>query len=398
MTDAVAVTGMGVVAPGGWGTEAYWQSLLQGRCSISTPTLFDSHSLGVHLAGEVTEDLRDHLPGRVRKQTDRMTQLALLASDWALRDAAVEINDPLSAGVFTASASGGFHFGQKELQNLWSEGPSHVSAYMSFAWFYAVNTGQISIRHDLRGPTGVLVAEQAGGLDAIAAAARHIEQGTDVMLTGGMDSALCPYGIAAQIRSGRLSTSTDPATAYTPHHPQASGHVPAEGGCILVLEPLSNAQRRGAQPYGLVTGSASTFDPHPRTGRPDTLAEAIRLALVRAQIAPSDVAAVFADGAGTPGLDQREADALHAVFDAMPPITVPKACYGRAYSGAGGLDTAAALLALRDGVLPPTPNPAAATSTLSLVQEQKPFTIGPILVLARGEGGFNSALVVERAA
>ena len=97
-----------------------------------------------------------------------------------------------AAVVVTAASAGGFEFGQKELQALWSKGPAYVSAYQSFAWFYPVNTGQISIRHGMRGPGSALVAEQAGGLDALAKARRHVREGTALMLAGAVDGSLCP--------------------------------------------------------------------------------------------------------------------------------------------------------------------------------------------------------------
>lgn len=394
MSESVAVTGMGLVAANGWGAEDYWRALMSSECHIRPPGLFDAAAFGVSFAGEVLGDIGSHLSGRERKQTDRMTQFALIASDWAIADAGVTIEDPFSTGVYTASSSGGFHFGQRELQKLWSLGPHHVSAYMSFAWFYAVNSGQISIRHDLRGPTGVVVTEQAGGLDAIAAAVHKVRRGTPMMLTGGMDSALCPYGVAAQLRSGRLSPATDVAEAYLPFHPSASGHVAAEGGCILVVEELRNALARGAVPYGIVSGYGTTFDPRPGSGRMSRLADAMTIALNKANRSPDDIGALFADGAGLPALDTAEADAIRRVFPRVPPVTVPKTGYGRAYSGAGALDVAAALLTLRDKTIPPTVN-VKDGGILPLVTEPQPLTKPAVMVVGRGEGGFNSALVVE---
>src|SRR5439155_8716931 len=112
------------------------------------------------------------------------------------------------------SSFGGFEFGQRELANLWHLGSRHVSVYQSFAWFYAVNTGQISIRHGMRGPGRVLVTEQAGGLDAVGQARRQVRDGVPLVVTGGADSSLCPWGWIAHAACGRLSTSRDPDRAY----------------------------------------------------------------------------------------------------------------------------------------------------------------------------------------
>ncbi len=167
MTET-AVTGMGVLAPNGAGIEAYWSAVLRGHSGLAGLARFDPSSYPARLAGEIDSiDAGALLPNRLRAQTDQLTRLSLVAAEWALADASL---DPATAGeyaigVVTANTAGGFEFGQHELENLWSKGSGHVSAYQSFAWFYAVNTGQISIRHGLRGPGAVLVADGAGGLD-----------------------------------------------------------------------------------------------------------------------------------------------------------------------------------------------------------------------------------------
>ena len=193
MTDVV-VTGIGVVAPNGWGVAEYWDATLAGRSGLGPLTRFDSTGYRAHVAGEVNFTPEEHLPGRLLPQTDHMTRLALVAAEEALADAGADPTTmpDFSAGVVTAASAGGFEFGQKELQALWSKGPAYVSAYQSFAWFYPVNTGQISIRHGMRGPGSALVAEQAGGLDALAKARRHVREGTALMLAGAVDGSLCP--------------------------------------------------------------------------------------------------------------------------------------------------------------------------------------------------------------
>ncbi|GAA3183631.1 ketosynthase chain-length factor [Nonomuraea roseoviolacea] len=399
-TDVV-VTGVGVVAPVGLTPEEYWAALLSGRSGIRPLRRFDPARLPSPLAGEVEGfEPRDHLPARILPQTDLMTQYALYAADRAIAESGFEPASPLDVGVITASASGGFDFGQRELQHLWHDGPDHVSAFMSFAWFYAVNTGQISIRHDLRGPVGVMVTEQAGGLDAIAHARRKVARGTPMMVTGGMDSSLCPYGMAALTRWGRLSTAGDPAAAYLPFDRRAGGHVPGEGGAILTLEQGGAARARGARVYGRIAGYGASFDPPPGSGRPPALIRAVEAALADAGIAPADVALVIADAAADPGLDAEEARTLAAVFGPRGvPVTAPKTLTGRLYSGAAPLDVVTALLALREGVAPATANVRDVDPELPVdlvLGDPRPITGDAALVVARGAGGFNSAMVVRR--
>lgn len=398
-----AITGLGVVAPNGVGIEDYWAATLRGESGIRRLARFDPAPYPSRLAGEVPQEMFDpaaQLPNRLLPQTDRMTRMALVATDWALADAGIETADvpDYDMGVMTASSSGGYEFGQRELQNLWGKGPEHVSAYQSFAWFYAVNTGQISIRHGMRGPGRVIVTEQAGGLDALGRACRTIRGGTPLMVSGAVDSALCPWGWIAHLSTGRVSTSEDPAAAYLPFSAQAGGHVPGEGGAILIVE---DAERAGARCYATVAGYAATFDPAPGSDRPPALRRAAELALEDAGLEPGDVDAVFADADGSPDRDRAEAAAITGLFGTRAvPVCAPKALTGRLSSGGAPLDVVAAVLSIRDGVLPP------AGPVRRVVEEYgiDLVTGGPrarqvrtALVLARGVGGFNSAVVLRGA-
>lgn len=402
MASPVVVTGIGVTAPNGLGTTEFWSSTCRGQSGIREIGRFDARGYPARLAGEVRGfAAEDHLPGRMIPQTDRLTQLALVAADWALADAKVRPEQwpEFAMGVVTASSSGGFEFGQNELRKLWSKGSRYVSAYQSYAWFYAVNTGQISIRHGLRGPSGVVVCDQAGGLEAVAQARRQIHQGSQLMVTGGIDASICSWGWVAQMTSGRISADHIPERAYRPFDAAAAGHVPGEGGALLILEDAAAARNRGAQVYGEIAGYGSTFDPKPGSGREPGLRRAIELALDDAGLTPGDIDVVYADAAAVPELDHIEAAAIGAVFgpDGVP-VTAPKTMTGRLCAGAGGLDIATALLSIRDGVIPPTTNTSPAPEySLDLVLNQpRQARVRAALVLARGYGGFNSAMVARR--
>ncbi|MEV4716699.1 ketosynthase chain-length factor [Micromonospora noduli] len=395
------VTGVGVAAPNGLGRDAFWAATVAGVGGIGPISRFDPSGYPAQLAGEVPGyEAADHIPSRLMAQTDHMTRLSLTAAQWALADASVDPSalPEFGMGVVTASASGGFEFGHRELEKLWSKGSEHVSAYQSFAWFYAVNTGQISIRHGMRGPTGVLVTEQAGGLDAVAQARRQVRKGVQLVMTGGVDASLCPWGWTAQLANGLLSTGRDPATAFLPFDANASGYVPGEGGAILVLEDEQAAARRGAAVYGVIAGYGATFDPRPGSGRPPGLRRAAEMAVADAGLTPADIDVVFADGAGVAELDRVEAEAITAVFGPRGvPVTAPKTMTGRLYSGGAALDLVSALLSIRHGVIPPTTNirqPAEGLH-LDLVRDVARETpVRAALVLARGYGGFNAAMVV----
>lgn len=400
MTASVVVTGLGVASPNGLGSEGYWAATLDGKNGIGPITRFDATQYPAQLAGEIADfDAAEHLPHRLLPQTDRMTRIALAATDWALADARVVPGaiPEFDIGVVTASSSGGFEFGQGELQKLWSQGSQHVSAYQSFAWFYAVNSGQISIRNGMKGPSGVIVGDQAGGLDALAQARRQIRKGTPMIVSGSIDASICPWGWVAQLASGRLSTRNDPARAYLPFDSEAGGHVPGEGGAILILEDEGSARKRNAKIYGQVAGYGSTFDPKSGSARAPGLRKAIEVALADAGTHASGIDVVFADAAAIPDLDRVEAEAIVQTFGAHGvPVTAPKTMTGRLYSGGAPLDVASALLSIKDGIIPPTVHAVArADYGLDLVTRPRTSAVRTALVLARGYGGFNSALVVR---
>ncbi|MGW8066199.1 beta-ketoacyl synthase N-terminal-like domain-containing protein [Streptomyces ziwulingensis] len=393
------VTGIGVVAPNGLGTPAFWDALLHGRSGIGPLTRFDATAYPVRIAGEITDFTdEEHIPSRLLPSTDRSTRLALAAAQEALHDAGAEAAPHTSAnraGVMTASSAGGAEYGQRGLAALWSKGAAHVSAYQSFASFHAAAPAQISIQHRLHGPGSAVISEQAGGIDALARARRRIRDGAPLMVTGGVDSTLCPWGWAAHLADGRLSRTGDPAQAYRPFAATADGHTVGEGGALLVLEDTRTAARRGATGYGVVAGCASTFDgPH----RP-RLREAAELALAQARLTPAQVDVVFADGAARRSDDLAESRALCALFGPHGvPVTVPKTMTGRLGAGGAALDVAAALLTLAAKVVPPTTGTThtADDCPLDLVTTPRELPrLRVALVLARGRGGFNSAAVLQ---
>ncbi|WP_327085925.1 beta-ketoacyl synthase N-terminal-like domain-containing protein [Nonomuraea sp. NBC_01738] len=287
--DAV-VTGIGVVAPTGIGVEAHWQAVLAGKSGIGRITRFDPTSYPVRLAGQVPGfEAKEQVPNRLIPQTDHWTHMALAAAEAALADARV---DPAGFGeyemaVVTAGSSGGTEFGQREMERLYLNGPSWVSAYQSIAWFYAATTGQVSIRHGMRGPCGVFCTEQAGGIDAFGQARRLVRLGSRLVVSGGTDAPLCPYGLVAQLSNAKMSAVDDPDRAYLPFDADASGYIPGEGGAMMIVESAGSAAGRGAGPgYGRIAGYAAGFDPPPWSARPPALRRTIEGALRDAGLTP----------------------------------------------------------------------------------------------------------------
>jgi 3-oxoacyl-(acyl-carrier-protein) synthase len=403
------VTGIGVVAPNGIGTDAWWQAAQAGQSGIRRIQRFDPSKYETQLAGEVDGfSAEDWIEKRLMVQTDHWTHMALAAAQMALEDAKLDPaeQDPWSMSVITASSSGGNEFGQKEIQALWEKGPMFVGAYQSIAWFYAATTGQVSIRHKMKGPCGVVIAEGAGGLEALQHSRRTIRRGIPTVVSGGLEAPIGPYALTCQLGNGWLSTATEPEAAYRPFDARANGFVPGEGGAILLVEDLERARERGVpQVYGEILGYGASHDAHHWSNpAPDgrQLARAIRVALDNAGVGPGDIDAIFADAAGEPEADRLEAGAIKEVFGDRAgdvPVTAPKSMVGRLYAGGASLDVATALLAMRDGRLPPTINldePAEGCDLRFVTGSAEAAELGTVLVIARGFGGFNSALVLRR--
>jgi minimal PKS chain-length factor (CLF/KS beta) len=403
------ITGIGVVAPTGLDREAWWSATRAGESGIARIESFDPSRYPVTLAGEVRDfDAEDHIDQRLIKQTDRWTWMALAAAQAALDDAKFDPaeHDPYSMSVITASSSGGNEFGQREIQALWEKGPMFVGAYQSIAWFYAATTGQISIKHGMKGPSGVVLSEGAGGLEALAHSRRTIRRGVETAVSGGVEAPIGPYALTCQLGTGLLSTESDPAAAYRPFDARANGYVPGEGGAILLVESLESAQQRQAPKIcGEILGYGATNDAH-HWGRPapdaEQSARAMSVALANAGIAAGDVDAVVADAFGVAEVDALEAQAIGKVFGehaARVPVIAPKSGVGRMYAGGAALDAAAALLCMRDGTLPPIVNldePADGLGLDFVTGAERAGELATILVNARGFGGFNSALVLRR--
>ncbi|NUP33874.1 MAG: ketosynthase chain-length factor, partial [Streptomycetaceae bacterium] len=258
--EAVAITGIGVVAPNGHSTDVYWKATREGTLHLERISREGCADMPLAVAGLV----RDFDPGltveeKFLVQTDRFTHFALAAADQALSDAALPDLPEFAVGVATASGSGGGEFGQRELQNLWGRGPGFVGPYQSIAWFYAASTGQVSIRGGFKGPCAVLADDEAGGLDAIAHGARSIRRGAAAMVVGAAEAPIAPYSMVCQLGYRELSLAADPARAYLPFDSEACGFAPAEGGAMLVLENAEAARARGATVRGLVAGHGQTF-------------------------------------------------------------------------------------------------------------------------------------------
>ena len=402
MNRTAAITGIGVVAPSGMSVADHWATVTQGKSMLKEISLFDASNCATRIAGEVPDfDITGRVDGRLVVQTDRWTWMAFVAAEQALRDCGIDASviDPYQLSVVLASSSGGNQFGQKELQRLWSQPARTVGAYQSIAWFYAATVGQLSIRHQAKGHSSVLVSESAGGLDSIGHAVRTIQRGASIVLAGGLEAPLSPYALACQMRSGRMSTGDDPGSAYRPFDANASGYVPGEGGAVIVVEDLEHARERGARIYATIGGWGSTHDGSHDGTDSRQYARALRLALERAHLEPGDVDLFIPDALGVPEMDRSEADAINDVFGAHGvALSSHKSLTGRMYQGGSALDVVTAVQAIQEQVLPGTSglDRAADGIALKFVPTTTKSTVDNVQIGARGFGGYNSSVVVRR--
>lgn len=388
------ISAAGVASPSGSSLRRLWRSALEGRISISECTTFAPGTYTSSLAGQISDFDPAEVPGRLKPTTDRSTQLAIVAAKRALESLPNRYTDidPYLRSIVTANSAGGYAFGERELRNMYQYGPKYVSTAQSYAWFYAVNTGQLSIRYGFKGRCSTVVADSAGGLDAIAQGAELVQQGQQLVLAGSVESALSPLAWVSLESTGRLSSGKAPETSYLPFDERTDGSVPAEGGALLALTPEPAGS---GIPSIRVLGHARTMTVNETQDA--ALERTIRQALDNAGLEPAEIDVVFADAAGVAKDDAAEANALAAVFGARNvPVTAPKAGFGLTASGKGPLDTVLAALTLHTKVIPPTPT-VKISNDLPIRVATTPVRspgLRHALVIARGLPIFNSALVV----
>ncbi|RFU84711.1 beta-ketoacyl-[acyl-carrier-protein] synthase family protein [Streptomyces triticagri] len=411
--SGIVITGIGARTPAGEGLDALWDSAREGMHRIAPIDRFDAQDYACPAAGQVDFDALDHLPSRFVKRTDRFTHLAVDATRRALADAGVTIGTdvaPERTGVMVGNVLGGWEFAERELRALWTDGPRAVSPYQATAWFPAAPQGNICIDQGIKGPARTFVADRASGAYALIGAAELLQRrGADLVIAGGVEAPLSPYGWLCLETSGLGAKSGAGAAAhelYRPFDAAHGGSVFAEGAVFLIMERRETAEARGAAVLGELAGwgvSSDGYMPYytvEPTGQ--VLARAMSAAVARAGITGDELGAVFAHGSAVPFEDVTEGYALAEAFgtttDALP-VTAPKAGFGHLLGAAAPADAVLALAAMRAGLVPPTPGltrPAPGID-LDLVRGTAREVVDwqHTLVVSRGLGGVNACLLLR---
>ena len=407
--DKIAITGIGIVTPSGIGKRQFWANIKSGRSFVKEITRFDASRYPSHIAGQIDDLERySHVSERLLKKIDAFSHMALIASEMALQDAGIDIKkeDPNLVGIFLGNAIGGWLYAETELRDMYIEGREGVSPYMASAWFPAAPQGQVSIYYGIKGFSKTVVADRAGSLMAIGYARKVLAKDKlKMILAGGMEAPVTPYALLCCNTYGGLSQDNQHSeSAYRPFDKRRSGFCIGEGAGIVVMEPVERAQKRGADIQAYISGYSATCDGVDRINPASDsreLIRAIRMALADAALGPEAIDYISLDGLAVEVWDNSEINAIKEVFGSRAkdtPLSCPKSMFGNLLGASGAVDMVATVLAMENDLIPPTINlEEPAIKGLDYVtghaREQK---IARALIISRGRGGINSALIVEK--
>jgi 3-oxoacyl-[acyl-carrier-protein] synthase II len=405
----VVVTGLGTVNPIGLTVGEFWDAARAGVSGVGPITLFDASGMRAQIAAEVHGfEIEDYMPRAQARRLDRNAQFFWAATAQAMQDAGLEYEKDAPeadrAGVAVGSGIGGITTTQDEIDVMRGRGPDRVSPLAITKIISNMAGGIASIDFNLYGPNVCSVTACAASANAIGDAAEIIRRGiADVMVAGGTEAGICEFAVAGFSSARALSTrNDDPAAASRPFDLDRDGFVMGEGAATLVLEAYEHAEERGADIYAEVLGYGMSADGHhitlPRPGGAGA-ARAMEYALTDAACAPEDVDYVNAHGTSTQANDATETAAIHTVFGAAAadiPVSSTKSMTGHLLGGAGALESLVCVLAIRDGVVPPTINLTTPDPECDLdyvPNEAREVPVRLAMTNSFGFGGHNVSLV-----
>jgi 3-oxoacyl-[acyl-carrier-protein] synthase II len=404
------VTGLGAITPIGNDVPTFWRNLTAGVSGVGPITQFDPADLEVRIAAEVKRfDARDWMDFKQARRMSRFSQIAVAAARQAIDDASLSINDHNrdDIAVVVNTGGGGLQDVAVGERTYIEAGPQRVSPFMVPMLSPSMAACQISIQNGIHGPVITSVAACASGVQAFVEAQRLIEHGdADVVIAGGTESAIMPISFAALANMGALSKrNDDPEGASRPFAADRDGFVFGEAAGVLVVEAAEHAEARGAPVIAEVAGGALTGDafhisaPEP-SGRGACVA--MQRAVADAHLEPEAVQYVAAHGTSTPLNDVTETRAIRAAFGTHADrlaVSSNKSMLGHTLGAAGAMSALAAVLAIRDGVIPPTINLDAPDPDCDLdyvPNVARPATIDAAIVNGFGFGGQNAVAVFTR--
>ena len=404
----VAVTGLGVISPVGNDIPTFWNALCSGTCGIGPITKFDATDYPVKLAAEVRDfDPRQYMEKLDILHSDVYTHFAMAAACQAVADSGIAGTlDAERVGVYIGSGIGGIATFMTEHSKLLNRGPRRVSPYFIPMMIPNMASSMIAIRYHFHGPAMPMVTACASGTNAIGEALRLIRHGyADAMVAGGAEATVNALAAAGFSNMQALSPSEDPNAASLPFDVRRAGFVMGEGAGVLVLEELEHAKQRCATIYAELTGYGSTCDAYHITSPDPSAAESARAIADAWRETGLDTDRVYfnAHGTGTPMNDRIETLAIKKALgeDRARRITISstKSMTGHMLGAAGGAEAVASVLALRDGIAPPTinltqPDPDCDLDYTPLTAKHADFDVA--LSSSLGFGGHNACLAFRK--
>jgi 3-oxoacyl-[acyl-carrier-protein] synthase II len=407
----VVITGIGVVSPVGNDLPTFWESLKAGRSGIGLIGAFDTAKFDCKIAGEV----RDYNPTPYYKtpkdvrRTDRYTQLAVGAAKMALDDGGYDLGalDLDRMGVMIGSGVGGLATMETQVAQMQTKGPDRTSPFMIPMMISNMASGFISMEHGLRGPNMAIVTACATANHCMGEAWRIIKFGdADVMVTGGSEACVVPVGIAGFTAMRALSLRNDePEKASRPFDKDRDGFVMGEGAGILILEEYEHAKKRGAKIYCEVAGYGLTADAYHMSAplpEGEGAARCMAMAMKHARINPEEIDYINAHGTSTPVGDVCETKAVKRAFGEHARngllVSSTKSMTGHLLGAAGAVEMAACVMAMRDGIVPPTinldnPDPECDLDYVPNQAREKKVKVA--LSNSFGFGGHNSSVLIK---
>jgi len=408
-TRRVVITGMGVVSPVGIGKEKFWASLIGGRSGIGPITLFDTAGYPVTIAGEVKGfDLSDKVESKELRHLDRFVQFAIEAADEAIEDSGLDIAaNAERVGVIVGSGIGGLRTLEDQHIVLRERGPRRVNPFLIPMMIPNMAAGQISIFYGAKGPNYCPVSACTTSNHAVGEAFEIIRRGAaDACIAGGAEAPITPLGVAGFAALKALSTRNDePQKASRPFDAARDGFVIGEGSGIIILEELEAALSRGANIYAELAGYGATGDAYHITA-PDATGSgaacSMALAIEQAGITPDAIDYINAHGTSTMANDKLETLATKMVFGEAAKsllLSSTKSMTGHLLGAAGAIELVASILAIGNGVVPPTINqehPDPDCDLNYVPNKAVEAQVTTALSNSFGFGGHNASIIVKK--
>ena len=412
MKKRVVVTGIGAVTPIGLTVEESWSALISGKSGVDYITYFDTENFDTKFAAELKGfDPLNYMDRKLSQRTDPFTQYALVATDMAVADSEINLDkiDKDRVGVVYGSGIGGMWTYDKQQNNLIKRGgnPDRISPFFIPMLIADITAGRISMKYGFKGPNYATISACTTSAHSIIDSVMLIQRGNaDVMVTGGSEAVICPMGIGGFNAMKAISTRNDaPQKASRPFDKERDGFVMGEGGATIILEELEHALARDARIYAELTGFGLTGDAHHITDPAPNgagVASAIELSIKDSGLDKKDIDVINAHGTSTPTNDKNETAAIKTVFGERAydiPVHSIKSMIGHQLGAAGAVEAIAAVLTIRDGIVPPTINYEVKDEECDLFYVPNTAIkkdVRTVVTDNSGFGGHNTAIVFKK--